>query len=42
MNIPVDGLLFKGEGIYCNEAAITGEIGEYKKDTFENCLIKLA
>jgi len=37
MNIPVDGIVIRGSGIQANEAAMTGESDELKKDTMENC-----
>ena len=40
MNIPVDGIVLHSSGIQCNEAAMTGESDELKKDTFENCLLR--
>lgn len=40
MSIPVDGLLIKGSGVACDEAAMTGESEEMNKDTLKNCLLK--
>jgi magnesium-transporting ATPase (P-type) len=37
MNIPVDGICLKASGVQCNEAAMTGESDELKKDTMEAC-----
>jgi P-type E1-E2 ATPase len=37
MNIPVDGVVIRASGIQANEAAMTGESDELKKDTMENC-----
>jgi magnesium-transporting ATPase (P-type) len=37
MNIPVDGVVLKSSGVQCNEAAMTGESDELKKDTMEKC-----
>ena len=35
MNIPVDGILTIGSGIHVNEAVMTGENEEQKKESFE-------
>lgn len=40
MNIPVDGVILHSSGVQCNEAAMTGESDELKKDTLENCLLR--
>jgi len=40
MNIPVDGIIIKGSGVQTNEAAMTGEPDELKKDSMENCLLR--
>ena len=40
MNIPVDGVIIHSSGVQCNEAAMTGESDELKKDTLENCLLR--
>jgi P-type E1-E2 ATPase len=40
MSIPVDGLLIKGSGVACDEAAMTGESDEMNKDVLKNCLLK--
>lgn len=37
MNIPVDGVLLRSSGVQCNEAAMTGESDELKKDNMEGC-----
>ena len=37
MNIPVDGIVIKASGITANEAAMTGESDELKKDTVDGC-----
>lgn len=37
MNIPVDGVIIRSSGVQANEAAMTGESDELKKDSFENC-----
>lgn len=37
MNVPVDGIVIRASGIQANEAAMTGESDELKKDTMENC-----
>jgi P-type E1-E2 ATPase len=37
MNIPVDGVVLKASGVQCNEAAMTGESDELKKDNMEIC-----
>ena len=36
MNIPVDGVIIRSSGVQANEAAMTGESDELKKDSFEN------
>ena len=38
MSIPVDGLLIYGSGILTNEAAMTGESDEQKKESFDHCV----
>jgi magnesium-transporting ATPase (P-type) len=40
MNIPVDGILIWGSGVLTNEAAITGESIELKKESLEHCLLR--
>ena len=40
MNIPVDGIVLKASGIQCNEAAMTGESDDLKKDTLEACKLR--
>ena len=37
MNIPVDGIVIRSSGVQCNEAAMTGESDELKKDSPDNC-----
>jgi P-type E1-E2 ATPase len=37
MNIPVDGVVLKASGVQCNEAAMTGESDELKKDNMDTC-----
>lgn len=41
MAIPVDGLVLEAQGLSANEAAMTGESDEIKKDTFQACYAKL-
>jgi len=38
MNIPVDGIVVRASGVQCNEAAMTGEPDELKKESQETCL----
>mmetsp|Transcript_57117 Transcript_57117/g.78458 ORF Transcript_57117/g.78458 Transcript_57117/m.78458 type:complete len:324 (-) Transcript_57117:1945-2916(-) len=40
MAIPVDGLVLEAQGLSANEAAMTGESDEIKKDTFQACFAK--
>jgi magnesium-transporting ATPase (P-type) len=40
MNIPVDGIIIRSSGVQCNEAAMTGESDELKKDALENCKLR--
>jgi Ca2+ transporting ATPase len=40
MNIPVDGVCIKASGVQTNEAAMTGESDELKKDSLETCLLR--
>jgi P-type E1-E2 ATPase len=40
MNIPVDGIIIHSSGVQCNEAAMTGESDELKKDAQENCKLR--
>jgi P-type E1-E2 ATPase len=40
MNIPVDGVIVKASGVQTNEAAMTGEADELKKDSLEVCLAR--
>lgn len=37
MNIPVDGVLYKGSGVQCDESAMTGESEELKKEPLDLC-----
>lgn len=41
MNIPVDGVVIKASGVLCSEAAMTGESDEMRKESLENCLIRI-
>jgi magnesium-transporting ATPase (P-type) len=41
MDIPVDGLIIKCSGVMANEAAMTGESDELKKEPFDFCMAKL-
>ena len=38
MNIPVDGVIVHSSGVQTNEAAMTGESDELKKESIEMCL----
>lgn len=40
MNIPVDGVLLKASGVQSNEAAMTGESDDLKKDSQEACKLR--
>jgi len=40
MNIPVDGIIIKASGVQTNEAAMTGEPDELKKESLEICLLR--
>ena len=40
MNVPVDGIVLKCSGVLCNEAAMTGESDEMKKDKVDACIVK--
>ena len=40
MNIPVDGIVIVSSGVSTNEAAMTGESDEMKKDTMKKCIVK--
>lgn len=40
MNIPVDGIIYRGNGVTTDEAAMTGESDEIKKDTVEGCKLR--
>lgn len=37
MSVPVDGVVIEASGVQCNEAAMTGESDEMKKDSLEAC-----
>ena len=37
MNIPVDGIIIRSSGVQSNEAAMTGESDELKKESLEHC-----
>jgi magnesium-transporting ATPase (P-type) len=41
MNIPCDAVLVKGTGVTTDESAMTGESIELKKDTLEQCFVRL-
>ena len=38
MEIPVDGLILTSSGVLTNEAAMTGESDEMKKESYEHCM----
>jgi magnesium-transporting ATPase (P-type) len=40
MNIPVDGIIISSSGVQANEAAMTGEPDELKKESPENCRLR--
>lgn len=40
MAIPVDGILIRGSGVTCDEAAMTGESDEMHKDILQVCIHK--
>ena len=40
MNIPVDGVVIHASGIQSNEAAMTGESDDLKKDSLEACKLR--
>jgi len=40
MNIPVDGVIIKSSGVQTDEAAMTGESDELKKETIVVCQVK--
>lgn len=42
MDVPVDGLIIRCSGVLANEAAMTGESDEMKKEPFDFCLRKLS
>jgi len=37
MEVPVDGIIIKSSGVLSNEAAMTGESDEVKKESVELC-----
>lgn len=39
-NIPVDGVLIDASGVTCNEAAMTGESDDLKKESIESCMLR--
>ena len=41
MDVPVDGLVVRASGVMANEAAMTGESDEFKKEPQDMCLKKL-
>lgn len=42
MNIPVDGMVLKGNGIMCDESAMTGESDHLPKEEMSKCLQRQA
>ena len=40
MEVPVDGIIIKSSGVLANEAAMTGESDEVKKESIEMCQIR--
>jgi magnesium-transporting ATPase (P-type) len=38
MNVPVDGLILKGNGVLCDESAMTGESDHFPKEEMAKCL----
>lgn len=40
MNIPIDGVVLKGNGIMCDESAMTGESDHLEKQDMAKCLHK--
>lgn len=40
MNIPVDGIVIQSSGLLTNEAAMTGESEEQKKESLFHCLLR--
>jgi len=38
MNVPVDGVVLKGNGIMCDESAMTGESDHLPKEEMAKCL----
>ena len=41
MTIPVDSVLVEGNGVFVDEAIMTGETQEFRKETLEQCEIIL-
>ena len=41
MAIPVDGIILSATQLTVDEAAMTGESDEMRKDTFENCMARM-
>jgi len=41
MKIPVDGLVLSATQLTCDEAAMTGESDEMRKDSVENCMERM-
>lgn len=37
MEVPVDGIIIKSSGVLSNEAAMTGESDEVKKESIDMC-----
>lgn len=40
MDIPVDGIVISGTGVLSQEAALTGESDDLKKEPLDICMIK--
>ena len=40
MNIPVDGIVYRGSGVMTDESAMTGESDEIKKDSLDSCKLR--
>lgn len=38
MNIPVDGVVIEGNGVFADESAMTGESDHLPKETLEKCI----
>ena len=41
MNIPVDGIVISSNGLLVNEAAMTGESDDLKKESVDQCKEKM-